>query len=113
MSFRNNCISKYLLSDDELLLEISSTGVDGCDCDGPDAYVYNLCLYFKRNMKIYEQHFYGEYRVGCRENCEDDDVVLSKREITNDEFQDILKKSVEKENQRNLNRRNITLHSDD
>ena len=52
---RDNIINNYFSKGEKLLLEICKRTIDGCGKDGPDAYVYDLCLYFEHDSKIYKQ----------------------------------------------------------
>ena len=94
---RDNIINNYFSKGEKLLLEICKRTIDGCGKDGPDAYVYDLCLYFEHDSKIYKQHFYSENRFDG--NYDEDDYVVSfKENILEDKYKELLKEYIKKEN---------------
>ena len=91
MSHTDDRISKYLEKDDIILCEINVLNHDGCDSDGPESNLYDLYLFFERNLKMYMQNFHDEdwFDINKHENQYFD--VSCKKEISKREYKKILR----------------------
>lgn len=91
MCHTDNRISKYLEKDDIILCEINITSHDGYDCNGPESNLYDLYLFFERNLKIYKQNFHDEYWFYPMTHEDENFTVYPSQEITKKEYEKILK----------------------
>lgn len=92
MSHTDGRISKYLEKDDIILCEINVLDHDGYDSDGPESNLYDLYLFFERNLKIYMQNFHDEDWFDIKKHENEYFDVSFKKEILKKEYKKLLKK---------------------
>ena len=91
MSHTDGRISKYLEKDDIILCEINIASHDGYDSDGPESNLYDLYLFFERNLKIYKQNSHDEDWFNSMTHEDEYFMIFPAQEIIKKEYEKILK----------------------